>query len=192
MFQFKHISKLAITVCTVLFVLGIVAGWFVYQSRIPVRTLHVAGSNAILIHSYIALACSLALAISMFYHRFAPKTPYSIWAAPFTKTALQRLKNVIFMRDGINRYSIIRATIVAFLTIICLYYFFRAGMQLLAARDPNFTVNAWGGPGYLGASFAHWMDAAALFYAQSFIIYLLIKPKRVKKVKQRTKHKKRS
>lgn len=126
----------------------------------------------------------------MFYHKFAPKTPYIIWAAPFTKVAFERVRNVIFMRNGINKPAIVRAIIVAFLTIISLYYFLRAGMQVLGALDPNFTVNAWGGPSYLGASFAHWMDAAALFYAQSFIIYLLVKPRRTKAKAKRRKSKK--
>lgn len=41
----------------------------------------------------------------------------------------------------------------------------RAGEQVFAALDPDFTRDAWGGPSYLGASLAHWMDGAILFYA---------------------------
>ncbi len=37
---------------------------------------------------------------------------------------------------------------------------FRAGVQVLAGLDPNFTVNAWGGPTYLGAMACHYLDLA--------------------------------
>lgn len=40
----------------------------------------------------------------------------------------------------------------------------RAGEQVFAALDPHFTRDAWGGPSYLGASLAHWMDGLILFY----------------------------
>lgn len=49
----------------------------------------------------------------------------------------------------------------------------RAGEQVFAALDPDFTRDAWGGPGYLGASLAHWMDGLLLFAAASVVIGLV-------------------
>lgn len=45
----------------------------------------------------------------------------------------------------------------------------RAGVQVFAAFDPDFTRDAWGGPSYLGASLAHWMDGILIFYAASSV-----------------------
>lgn len=46
----------------------------------------------------------------------------------------------------------------------------RAGVQVFAAFDPDFTRDAWGGPSYVGASLAHWMDGILMFYAASSAI----------------------
>jgi hypothetical protein len=71
------------------------------------------------------------------------------------------------------------------LTVLFLFNFFRGGMQVTIALDPNATVNAWGGPGYWGASLAHWMDAIYLLYVEAGLIALLTLSK--KKSKKRTK-----
>jgi hypothetical protein len=39
-----------------------------------------------------------------------------------------------------------------------LYCCWRAGVQVTAGLDPNFTVNAWGGPSYAGALACHYLD----------------------------------
>jgi hypothetical protein len=49
----------------------------------------------------------------------------------------------------------------------------RAGVQVFAAVDRDFTRDAWGGPTYLGASLAHWTDGLLLFAACSALIALL-------------------
>jgi hypothetical protein len=38
---------------------------------------------------------------------------------------------------------------------VFLYFFARAGEQVIGGLDPNSTVNAWGGPAYLGAMACH-------------------------------------
>jgi hypothetical protein len=48
----------------------------------------------------------------------------------------------------------------------------RAGVQVFAAVDHDFTRDAWGGPTYLGASAAHWMDGLLLFAACSVLTAL--------------------
>lgn len=45
---------------------------------------------------------------------------------------------------------------------VLLFPCWRAGVQVLAGLDPNFTVNAWGGPGYLGAMACHFLDLAVV------------------------------
>ena len=51
------------------------------------------------------------------------------------------------------------------LVYFVLYTFWRAGQQLFGALSPSFVVNAWGGPTYLGASLAHWMDGILILIA---------------------------
>ena len=41
---------------------------------------------------------------------------------------------------------------------------------MLAGLDPDVTRNAWGGPTYLGAAAAHWLDAALLFLAAAALV----------------------
>jgi hypothetical protein len=48
---------------------------------------------------------------------------------------------------------------------LAIFTVWRAGLQVVGAFDPNFCINAWGGPTYLGASGAHWLDAFIIFYA---------------------------
>ena len=54
----------------------------------------------------------------------------------------------------------------------------RSGVQVFAAVDPDFTRDAWGGPGYLGASAAHWMDGMLLFAGCSVLIGLIARRRR--------------
>ena len=59
------------------------------------------------------------------------------------------------------------------LTVVAVLVWFtplRAGLQVFAAFDSDFTRDAWGGPSYLGASLAHWMDGVVMFYAATALI----------------------
>jgi hypothetical protein len=53
----------------------------------------------------------------------------------------------------------------------------RLGAQVIGGLDPNATVNAWGGPSYLGALLAHWLDGIVGFYVAAFLLSrLLLRP----------------
>ncbi|HSX08500.1 MAG TPA: hypothetical protein VLG11_06440 [Candidatus Saccharimonadales bacterium] len=62
-------------------------------------------------------------------------------------------------------------TLCAFLSVFLVW---RAGLEVVGALDPTFTVGAWGGPTYLGASFAHYMDAFIMFYGAVVVIRWLV------------------
>ena len=49
--------------------------------------------------------------------------------------------------------------------VVMAYTPLRAGGQVLAGLDPDFTRDAWGGPTYLGALAAHYLDGALMFLA---------------------------
>jgi hypothetical protein len=181
----KYISKTSVTICATLFGVGVLEGWMLYMQRSSEVEKHVVGTNALLLHSILAVILLGAIGITIFYRRFAPNKPYVVWLAPFTKTAFERTKNAIFLKNGRSGWQIIKAVLVAMLTALFLFNFFRGGMQVTVALDPNATVNAWGGPGYWGASLAHWMDAIYLLYVEAGLIALLTLSK--KKSKKRTK-----
>ncbi len=175
----KYISKLSVAICSALFVLGIVAGQIMYADRSKIVEKHVAGTNAITLHVLLTVVLGLIIAITIFYRRYAPKRPYSVWIAPFTKEASQRIRYTVLLKRGNAPSNIVRAIVVAFFTIVSLFYFYRAGIQATGSADPNFDTNAWGGPTRVGASLAHWMDAVFLFYIQASIIALFaLKPKK--------------
>ncbi|WP_280382388.1 hypothetical protein [Nocardia wallacei] len=46
----------------------------------------------------------------------------------------------------------------------------------MAGLDPNFTVDAWGGPGYLGAMACHYLDGALLMAAAAGLLHVLLLP----------------
>ena len=45
------------------------------------------------------------------------------------------------------------------------YAFWRIGEQVTGGLNPNFTVNAWGGPTYLGAMACHYLDCGLIIAA---------------------------
>ncbi len=57
-----------------------------------------------------------------------------------------------------------------------LYCSWRAGEQVTAGLDPNFTVNAWGGPSYLGAMACHYLDCAVLIAAAAWLLGKILLP----------------
>lgn len=51
-----------------------------------------------------------------------------------------------------------------------LYVPWRAGVQVSAGLDPDATRDAWGGPTWLGAALAHWLDGLLAFAAASVVL----------------------
>jgi len=62
--------------------------------------------------------------------------------------------------------------LLAAVAAVC-YVPFRSGVQVLAGLDPNFTGDAWGGPSYLGAALAHWLDGLLIFYLAAAVVRVL-------------------
>lgn len=59
-----------------------------------------------------------------------------------------------------------------------LYGFWRAGKQVIGGLDPNATVNAWGGPTYIGAMACHYLDLLVLMALAAWLIDKLLLPAR--------------
>ena len=54
------------------------------------------------------------------------------------------------------------------------YCLWRAGEQVTGGLDPNFTVNAWGGPSYLGAMACHCLDIALAIGGCAWLLDLIL------------------
>jgi hypothetical protein len=61
------------------------------------------------------------------------------------------------------------------LTIIA-YNFWRAGDQVTGGLDPNFTVNAWGGPTYVGAMACHYLDGVLMIAVSAWLLHTVLLP----------------
>ena len=70
--------------------------------------------------------------------------------------------------------NLARAAAAVPLVLVLLFMPFRMGMQISGGLDPNATVNAWGGPTYLGALLAHYLDNIVSFYAAAFLLSRLL------------------
>ena len=169
----RHLSKTTVLTCALVFVAGVVAGIFSYIQRSPVVEEHIPGANAVPAQIVLALA-AVGLFIGLPRLRLARQAPYSIWVAPFSQSGLDRLEQTMRLRSGVLPGTLVRAVLAGLLVILLVYNFFRAGEQVIGGLDPNFTVNAWGGPSYLGAMLAHYLDGAYLFYAEALLLNLVL------------------
>lgn len=169
----RYLSKTTVLTCALLFVVGVVAGILIYVQRSPVVEQQVPGANAIATHIVLAFV-AVGLFIGLPRLRLAQKAPYPIWAAPFSQSSHGRFKQTILLRSGVPPGNIARAVLAGLLSILLLYNFFRAGVQLIGGLDRNFTINAWGGPSYLGAMLAHYLDALYLFYVEALLLNLIL------------------
>ncbi|BDH56009.1 hypothetical protein [Tsukamurella sp. PLM1] len=114
------------------FVAGLAFGGFLYTRRNPVVAGFVPWTAAWPQHAVVAVV-GVALIVAIRVRRWPPRVPA---VTPARLLAAVPLLGVL------------------------MFAAFRAGVQVLAGLDPNFTVNAWGGPTYLGAMACHYLDMA--------------------------------
>jgi hypothetical protein len=173
-----RISPVTVAIFAGLLVAGIGEGAAAYASRSPKVERHVAGTNAIPIHVLIA-AASAAVVITIQLQRSrqpASQRRPSPWIAPFSGRAASRLRRTVRLARGISGSSLARATGAGLLVLVILDTPFRMGQQIIGGLDPNATVNAWGGPTYLGALIAHYLDGIVIFYAAAYLLNRLLLP----------------
>lgn len=94
--------------------------------------------------------------------------------APFSRSGLDRFRRTTSPRAGPSLGHVARALVAVVLAILLLFNFLRAGERVGAGLDPNFTINAWGGPSYLGAMLAHYLDGVYLFYLETLLMDVVL------------------
>ncbi|WP_220658106.1 hypothetical protein [Tsukamurella sp. TY48] len=90
------------------------------------------------------------------------------WTAAWPQHAVVAVVGVVLVAVVVRRrwrprrpaLTPLRLAVAAPLLGLLVFAAFRAGVQVLAGLDPNFTVNAWGGPTYAGAMACHYLDLA--------------------------------
>lgn len=154
-----------------LFATGVASGLLAYLHRSPVREAQAPGTNAWTVHLVLAVvACAWYAAASWRRRRrFGPRSGRLLLLAPLGRSAAERLAATM------RRMSWRSVAAAAPLGMIA-YGFWRAGWQVTSGLDPSQTVNAWGGPTYLGAMAAHYLDCALGIAACASLLTLVLLP----------------
>ncbi|KXO89100.1 hypothetical protein AXK61_10820 [Tsukamurella pseudospumae] len=116
----------------------------------------------------VAFAAGLAFGGYLFLHRDPHVAGFVPWTAAWPQHAVVAVVGALLVLGVRARRwpprtpapTPARLVLAAPLLALLVFAAFRAGVQVLAGLDPNFTVNAWGGPTYLGAMACHYLDLA--------------------------------
>jgi len=173
----RHLSPLLVVVATAVFAGGVAAGYISYLHRSPVLQKQIPGAAAWWQQLIVAVLAGAAFGYAYWRHHRTPRRPGEPpWLlSPIGKPAARRLARTA--RSGLGEPSGLgRAVLALALAGLFLYGLYRAGEQVTAGLDPNYTVNAWGGPTYIGAMACHYLDLLVLMGAAAWMLHLILLP----------------
>ena len=173
----RHLSPSLAVLAAAAFAGGAAAGYIAYLHRSPILHKHLPGTAAWPQQLVVAALAGALFGYAYWRHHRTPGRPGEpAWLlSPLGKPAARRLARTI--RGGLSGLSASgRAVLALALAGLFLYGFYRAGEQVTAGLDPNFTVNAWGGPTYLGALACHYLDLLVLMGAAAWMLHLILLP----------------
>ncbi|HUC23712.1 MAG TPA: hypothetical protein VMA73_13465 [Streptosporangiaceae bacterium] len=152
------------------FVSGATYGLLEFLQRSTIRQHHVAGTAAWGQHLSLALATIVILVVARARHRrrFGARSGRLWLLAPLGRHAALRIARATGLGGGAVRPGRVLLAVPA--AALFLFCFWRAGVQLTGGLDPNFTVNAWGGPSYPGALACHYLDLFLLAAGAAWLI----------------------
>jgi hypothetical protein len=160
-----------------LFAAGVISGWFQYLDRSPVLGKHAPGTSAWWQHVAVAVLAGVLFGYARWRHlrRFGRGSGRLWLLAPLGKPAARRAARMVpgALR---GRRGFARALVALPPAGLFCYGFWRAGLQVTGGLDPNSTVNAWGGPTYLGAMACHYLDACVLMAAAAWLLDRILLP----------------
>ena len=144
---------------------GIVTGIIKYLHRSPIREAHLPGTSAWAQHLVAAVVACALYGVARWRHgrRSGQGSGRLLLLAPLGRSAASRLMATT------RQVSWRSAAALPPLALIG-YSFWRIGEQVTGGLDPNFTVNAWGGPTYLGAMACHYLDAALMIAVSAWLL----------------------
>jgi hypothetical protein len=152
------------------FVSGLTYGLLEFLQRSPIRQEHVAGTAAWAQQLAVAIATIVILSITGARHRrkFGAHSGRLWLLAPIGRPAAQRVARALGFGGAAAQAG--RVVLALPAAALFLYCFWRAGVQVTGGLDPNFTVNAWGGPSYAGALACHFLDLFLLAAGAGWLI----------------------
>ncbi|MBO0820281.1 MAG: hypothetical protein J2P26_05470 [Nocardiopsaceae bacterium] len=160
-----------------LIAVGAVTGLISYLDRSPAREAHIPGTSAWIPHLVLAAAACTLYGLARWRGGRGPL----LLLAPLGHGAASRLAATM-RRPAVRpagrpagRRSWRAAAALPPLAMIG-YGLWRTGEQITAGLDPNFTVNAWGGPTYLGAMACHYLDGGLIIAACAWLLNRILIP----------------
>ncbi len=156
---------------------GTVTGLFIYLDRSPVRRRYLPGSSAYWQQAAIAAVALLLYGYSWWRHQRRPgqQPGRLLLPAPLGKPAARRFART--MHQAVRSPSeFTRAVATLPFAVLLIYCAWRIGEQITAGLDPNWTVNAWGGPSYFGAMACHYLDMGLLMAAAAWLLGKILLP----------------
>jgi hypothetical protein len=181
-----QISPSLVAALAVVFAAGVAAGGAIYLHRSPIRETQTSGTAAWWPHLGLFVLATLLLAVARIRLRRRQlqsageaqaglRPGHLLLLAPIGRLAARRVDRTLrAARHSAN--GLIRLVAVAIVAVPFGYGAFRAGIQVLAGLDPNFTTNAWGGPTYLGAMACHYLDGGLIMMASAWLMSRLLLP----------------
>ncbi len=170
------LSRPLLTVAGVLLAAGMVAGVVTYLGRSQLPEEHRPDTAAWGPHLALAAVAAILLAGAVWWHRRrGPEAPRRLLLlAPLGQRAERRIRHTL---RSLRQPTVALRVLVGLLPAALMAFMaFRVGMQVTGGLDPNFTVNAWGGPSYLGAMFCHYLDAGLFLALAAGLLHLLLLP----------------
>jgi hypothetical protein len=149
------LSRPLVALAAALFGVGVATGGLMSLHRTDGPAVHHAGTAAWAAHLALTVVAGVALAA------LARRGRLALLLAPLGRSAAARVRLTLH-RAPRSPGAAARALVAALFAALFLYGFWRAGLQVLGGLDPSFTIDAWGGPGYLGAMYCHYLDGALL------------------------------
>ena len=172
----RQLSAPLVILAAALFAAGVISGLFSYVHRSSVRETFIPGSSAWWQQLAVAVVACAAFGYGRWRHqrRFGRHSGRLWLLAPLGKPAARRVARTLSALRGPSGVG--RALLAVLPAAVFLYFFYRNGEQVIGGLDPNFTVNAWGGPTYIGAMACHYLDGLVLMGAAAWLLDRILLP----------------